>query len=65
MSRESHSGLTFSPEILRGGKSVYADTRLLQPSGDYSRGLVNCEISGYRHAQSMSMRLCSAPQLGE
>ena len=34
----------FSPEILRGGKSfvVYADTSLLQPSGDYSNGLVNC-----------------------
>jgi hypothetical protein len=52
----------FSPEILRGGKSldVYADTSLLQPSGDYSNGLVNCgyyEISGYRHAQSMTMRL--------
>ena len=51
----------FSPEILRGGRSlnVYADTSLLQPSGHYSNGLVNCgyhEISGYRHAQS---RLCS------
>ena len=34
----------FSPEILRGGKSldVYAGTNLLQPSGDYSNGLVNC-----------------------
>jgi hypothetical protein len=54
----------FSPVILRGGKSldVYADTSLLQPSGDYSSGLVNCgyyEISGYRHAQSMTVRLCS------
>ena len=32
------------------------------PSGDYNNGLVNCgyyEISGYRHAQSMTMRLCS------
>jgi hypothetical protein len=53
----------FSPEILRGGKSldVYTDTSLLQPSGDYSNGVVNCgyyEISGYRHAQSMIMRLC-------
>ena len=43
----------FSPEILRGGKSldVYADTSLLQPSGDYSSGLVNCgyyKISGCR-----------------
>ncbi len=48
----------FSPEILRGAKSldVYADTSSLQPSGDYSNGLVNCgyyEISGYRHALSI------------
>ena len=50
------------PEILRGGKSgdVYAYASLLQPSGDCSSVLVNCdyyEISGYRHAQSMTKSL--------
>ena len=36
----------FSPEILRGGKSldVYADASIVQPSGVYSIGLVNCGL---------------------
>ena len=44
---------------------VCADSTLLQPSGDYSSRLVGYyEISGYRRAQSMAMRLY-ASQLDE
>ena len=39
-------------------QAYYSYLLLLQPSGVYSIGLVNSgyyEISGYRHAQSMTM----------